>query len=299
MKYHKLVRDRIPEIIEKDGKICRWQHVSDCEFASLLEEKAAEELTELRGTQSPEKLADLLEVLHAIAAAHGWEWSEVETLRARKAAESGGFTHGILLQEIQPVISCSESIPDSLQQNTSQLLASISIRMVNKYRWIQDRFHQTDVAHDGEFQKRYAGFYRMRFVSPEYRQAYFQLLECCKQQEISFEELARQLYSIDNRHEFSFLTKMLHTLDTNRPIYDSQVDAALGIHRRVISNFELRLQQDRIILQAMTKTQQSLLQDPRVQSVLSAFTQTFIADDLSRAKKLDFLLWALGGLKNK
>lgn len=71
---------------------------------------------------------------------------------------------------------------------------------------------------------------------------------------MTFEELARQLYVIDNRHEFSFLTKMLHTLDTNRSIYDSQVDAALGIHRRVVSVFELRLQQDRVILKAMMRT---------------------------------------------
>lgn len=139
----------------------------------------------------------------------------------------------------------------------------------------------------------------MRFVSPAYRQAYFELLDHGKRQELSFEELARQLYAIDNRHEFSFLTKMLHTLDTSRPIYDSQVDAALDIHRRVVSDFELRLQQDRVILHAMMKTQRSLLQDPRVQAVLSAFMQTFNADDLSEAKKLDFLLWALGGLKIK
>lgn len=299
MKYHKLVRDRIPEIIEKGGKFCRWQHVSDTQFTTLLADKAEEKLAELRSSQSPEKLADILEVVHTIASAHGWSWSEVETLRTRKTSEYGGFTQRILLKDVYPVVSCSDSISDSLQQNSSQLLAAIPLRMVDKYRWIQNRFRHTNVARDGEFQKRYAGFYRIRFVSPAYRQAYFQFLECGKQQEMPFEELARQLYAIDNRHEFSFLTKMLHTLDTNRPIYDSQVDAALGIHRRVVSDFELRLQQDRVILQAMMKTQHSLLQDSRVQAVLAEFTQAFTADDISETKKLDFLLWALGGLKIK
>lgn len=218
-------------------------------------------------------------------------------MRTRRTTDCVGFTQRILLKEVCPVVSYSENIPDLLQQNSSQLLAAIPLRMVDKYRWIQNHFRHTDVSIDGEFQKRYAGFYRMRFVSPEYRQAYFQLLEYSKQQEMPFEELARQLYAIDNRHEFSFLTKMLHTLDTNRPIYDSQVDAALGVHRRVVSDFELRLQQDCVILRAMMKVQQSLLQDPRVQAVLAAFTQTFTADDMSEAKKLDFLLWALGGLK--
>lgn len=299
MKYHKLVRDRIPEIIEKDGKFCRWQHVSEEQFSALLEEKAEEELAELWNSQSPEKLADLSEVLHTLAAAHGWDWSEVETLRTQKATTHGRFTQRILLKEVYPLVPYLGNIPDLLQQNGSQLLAAIPLRMVEKYRWIQSHFQHTNAACDREFQKRYAGFYRMRFVSPAYRQAYFRLLEYGKQQEMSFEELARQLYAIDNRHEFSFLTKMLHTLDTNRPIYDSQVDVALSIHRRAVSDFELRLQQDHVILQAMMKAQQSLLQDPRVQAVLAEFTQTFTADDMSEAKKLDFLLWALGGLKIK
>lgn len=299
MKYHKLVRDRIPEIIEKDGKFCRWQHVSEEKFAALLEEKAEEELAELRCAQSPEKLADLLEVLHSLAVARGWDWSELESLRAQKAVEHGGFAQRILLQEIRPVVFSSENVADLLYQYTSQLLAAIPIRMVDKYRWIQNHFRHINVTSDGEFQKRYTGFYRMRFISPEYRQTYFQLLECGKQQEMSFEKLARQLYAIDNRHEFSFLTKMLHTLDTNRPIYDSQVDAALGIYRRVVSDFELSLQQDRVILQAMMKAKHSLLQDSRVQAVLAEFTKAFTADDISETKKLDFLLWALGGLKIK
>lgn len=299
MKYHKLVRNRIPEMIEKDGSICRWQHIPNDQFTPLLEEKAIEVLTDFRVSHSPEKLADLLEVLHSIGAAHGWDWSELETLRVQKAAEYGDFSGQILLKEIRPAVSCSETIPDLLLHYKSQLLAAIPIRMVEKYRWIQNHFQQTNITYDIEFQKRYAGFYRMRFVSPKYRQAYFELLDRGKQQEPSFEELARQLYAIDNRHEFSFLTKMLHTPDTNHPIYDSQVDAALGIHRRVVSDFELRLQQDRVILQAMMKAQQSLLQDPRVQAVLATFTQTFTADDMSEAKKLDFLLWALGGLKIK
>ena len=44
--------------------------------------------------------------------------------------------------------------------------------------------------------------------------------------DISFEKVARQLYSVDQKHEFSFISKMLHTINTSRPIYDSQVNAS-------------------------------------------------------------------------
>ena len=42
MQYHKLVRDRIPEIIEFDGKICVWETLSDTDYLRLLEEKLNE-----------------------------------------------------------------------------------------------------------------------------------------------------------------------------------------------------------------------------------------------------------------
>lgn len=52
MQYHKLVRDRIPEIIESDGKTCIWETLSDADYLSLLEEKLNEELAEYQQSKS-------------------------------------------------------------------------------------------------------------------------------------------------------------------------------------------------------------------------------------------------------
>ena len=61
--YHKLVRDRIPEIIESDGKTCVCETLSDEEYIRLLDEKLNEELAEYQESKSLEELADLLEVM--------------------------------------------------------------------------------------------------------------------------------------------------------------------------------------------------------------------------------------------
>lgn len=98
--YHKLVRDRIPEIIEADGKTCVCETLSDEEYIRLLDQKLNEELAEYQESKSLEELADLLEVMQAVVRARGWTLDELEQVRAEKAAERGGFAKKVLLKEV-------------------------------------------------------------------------------------------------------------------------------------------------------------------------------------------------------
>ena len=100
IKYHKLVRDRIPEIIEKDVKRCVYSVLSREDYLSLLDLKLNEELAEYQESKSMEELADLLEVLRAVAAARGSSIEEVEQIRIQKAEKRGGFEKRLLLEEV-------------------------------------------------------------------------------------------------------------------------------------------------------------------------------------------------------
>lgn len=99
--YHKLVRDRIPEIIESDGKSCVCETLSDEDYIVLLDQKLNEELAEYQESKSIEELADLLEVMQAVAKSRGWTLEELERVRADKAAKRGGFEKKILLKEVK------------------------------------------------------------------------------------------------------------------------------------------------------------------------------------------------------
>ncbi len=100
IEYNKLVRDRIPEIIASDGKACVTEILTDERYLEMLDAKLAEELSEYRESRSLEELADLLEVLQAVAKARGWTWEELERVRSDKAAKRGGFEKRILLKEV-------------------------------------------------------------------------------------------------------------------------------------------------------------------------------------------------------
>ena len=100
-KYRKLVRDRIPEIIESSGKSCTTEILSAEDYLRMIDAKLDEELTEYHKDQNIEELADLLEVIRAAAIARGYTIEELERVRAEKAAKRGGFEKKILLVEVQ------------------------------------------------------------------------------------------------------------------------------------------------------------------------------------------------------
>ncbi|MFC5754085.1 hypothetical protein [Actinomadura rugatobispora] len=95
--FEKLVRDRIPEIIQKHGGVPRARTARDGEYGALLRTKLYEEVGEYVAAGDPSELADILEVVHALAALHGLTPADLERLRAGKAVERGGFTRRLVL----------------------------------------------------------------------------------------------------------------------------------------------------------------------------------------------------------
>ena len=98
--YNKLVRDKIPEIIEKSGKSCEIEILSDEEYLQMLDKKLDEELAEYHQEQNIEELADLLEVLYATVKARGYSIEELEQVRVEKKKVRGGFEGKILLKSV-------------------------------------------------------------------------------------------------------------------------------------------------------------------------------------------------------
>ena len=99
-KYNKLVRDRIPEIIENTGKTCVTEILSNEDYLRMVDAKLDEELAEYHKDQNIEELADLMEVIYAAVIARGYTLEQLEQIRAEKAATRGGFTKKILLKEV-------------------------------------------------------------------------------------------------------------------------------------------------------------------------------------------------------
>lgn len=106
MSLPKLVRDKIPQIIiNKDGKIPVTRELNPEEYKAELLKKLQEEAKEVLeaedGDHRLEELADIMELVKAIAALDAATLDDIEKLRAKKAEERGGFQNRILLEEIR------------------------------------------------------------------------------------------------------------------------------------------------------------------------------------------------------
>ena len=295
MKYHKLVRDRIPEIIEASGKTCKVEILSDEEYLRMVDAKLDEELAEYHKDQNIDELADLMEVIYAAAIARGYTPERLDQVRAEKAVKRGGFQKRILLKE---VIGQEESnLPELIHKNRDAILSQLDMNTLSVYHWLQDNLHTRNVAIDQEYRKRYGHYYGMRFVSNEYRERYFQMMEDLKNiPGVSFREISQQLYLVDQKHEFSFISKLLHTIDPSCPIYDSRVARVLGITRYPKKDFQKVLKRDEGILDKLRNVYHQLETDSRLTELLIQIDQRTPDKPMSIEKKLDFILWALGGI---
>lgn len=99
--YNKLVRDKIPEIIESKGKYCETTILDDETYLKELDIKLNEEVHEYQESKSAEEIADILEVLMAIANTRGYSWQDILRIQLNKRVERGGFNKKIFLKSAE------------------------------------------------------------------------------------------------------------------------------------------------------------------------------------------------------
>lgn len=99
IKYNKLVRDNIPEIIKRSGARYKLHMAGDDEYRAQLRAKLLEEVKEFLDDPCTKELADVQEVINAIAKFEFGGVDEVEKTRKDRAEKRGGFEKRIILEE--------------------------------------------------------------------------------------------------------------------------------------------------------------------------------------------------------
>ena len=101
--YNKAIRDKIPEIIQKDGFSCNVETMSDEKFLVEMEKKLSEEVAEYQNDKNPEELADILEVIYRIAKLKGISKEQLEKIRLDKVEKRGAFEDNLFLKDTSKI----------------------------------------------------------------------------------------------------------------------------------------------------------------------------------------------------
>lgn len=102
--YRKLVRDRIPGIIQSEGRRPVTRVLDEASYRQALLAKLVEEAQEASHATAadlPGELADVLEVLRALTVAAGMPWPQLLALAEQKRSQRGGFTRRIFLESVE------------------------------------------------------------------------------------------------------------------------------------------------------------------------------------------------------
>lgn len=99
--FNKLVRDKIPEIIEKEGRKVKTRILSNDEYRQELNKKLLEEVNEYLLDNNVEELADIVEVIYGILNSMNITKEEFEDIRIKKVNKRGSFKNKIFLEEAE------------------------------------------------------------------------------------------------------------------------------------------------------------------------------------------------------
>lgn len=99
--YNKLIRDRIPEIIENDYKTCATRILNDEEYLKCLKSKLLEECHEVMNAEGEDIKKEIADVLEVLENTLHIDHQEVLSIREKKARSNGAFDKKIYLEYVE------------------------------------------------------------------------------------------------------------------------------------------------------------------------------------------------------
>lgn len=152
-----------------------------------------------------------------------------------------------------------------------------------------------------DFQHLFLKFYRLRGVGEIWRTHYFGLLLT---NIINLRDILYRLYEIpayNDKHKifFSFATKLIHTKNNNKPIYDKYVGKVIGEEVRYNNTPEQRIELCEEIYSSLETLYSILLINNQIREVMSEFRDRYNVGEgsIGDIKALDFIMWSWGKIR--
>jgi hypothetical protein len=182
------------------------------------------------------------------------------------------------------------SMIDAKEVMETNLASSLGL---DKYCFIMNHARNVNVSEDTEFQRAFDGFYIVRRNS-EWRKIYFGIFEKMKSKTPEFCNIIEAMYMETGCVEASFSSKMLATINPEKPIWDQYVLRNLGFNLK--NNKRDRLQEAVSIYHCIENWYREYMLTENARECIEIFNQYLPRYAMiSDIKKIDYLLWGTRG----
>lgn len=196
----------------------------------------------------------------------------------------------------------------NLKTRSSIIIEDISQDFINIYNFIQDQYRIShgDIKNNSLFKFAFRRYYFQRnewFYKKEFYENYFSLfsdkgmqsaIKSGKNVTEIIERIIEKLYVFKRRIELSYITKMIHTINNEYPIYDSNVVNALGIKKPLETDFIQRKNHYIKIFGRICEIYDYIIRNELLNDLISKFSLHRDISKLKNIKILDFIFWSAG-----
>ena len=195
-------------------------------------------------------------------------------------------------------------IIDIILNNEDAIIEKLDKESVDVYKFLQNQFKNNDVTKNYLFQFVFRSYYRLdnAGLKKKWKERYFEIMQDNRSlisDKIMIVDIIEDLYNIETEKglksiQFSFITKLIHTIDNSYPIYDSNVASMFGFR----APYELKKEQkiERYLNQhkRIFDTYNQILADDLLERTFNRFDERFSDHDIYNIMKIDFIFWAGG-----
>lgn len=162
---------------------------------------------------------------------------------------------------------------------------------IQKYQHLRQGLFNTDVSTNGEFQRVFNGFFKMRQRKEAFYTDFYRYMERHKKNGICFADALGFLYNRHGKMELSFVSKMVALVDPSFPIWDSVVASGHFGLKKPYANSKNRLEKTIKKYDEYCELYAAYMQTDEAKEKIELFDYYFPETDISDVKKVDFILW--------
>lgn len=187
-----------------------------------------------------------------------------------------------------------EIISEKIEEKSTIIIEKlIKNNSVNDYLNVLKLFNEDENLGE-KFQKAFNNFYGLNRFMKSKTDFYSIFNRCKKINSFDIVEILVELQKSTGRIEYSFVSKMCHTIDNNLPIYDDNTAKTFGFAIHNDADKEIKIDRYLLFLEELKNSYSSIITNNFLEKSLKQFDKNFPSIQISEVKKIDFIIWTYG-----